>query len=61
MPSIHRVLLHISSAVPVWYFGGLKRSQHAQLPKAARPAQRFNPTHARQAVELNNFETDENK
>jgi hypothetical protein len=43
MASIHRVSFQISSAVPVWYSGGLKRSQPAELPKAARPAQRFNP------------------
>jgi hypothetical protein len=43
MASIHRVLLQISSAVLVWYYGGLKRSQPAQLPSAAWPAQRFNP------------------
>jgi hypothetical protein len=43
MASIHRVSLQISNAVPVWYFGGLKRSQPAGLPKAARPTQRFNP------------------
>jgi hypothetical protein len=43
MASIHRVLLQIFSAVSVWYFGGLKRSQPARLPEAARPAQRFNP------------------
>jgi hypothetical protein len=43
MASIHRVLFQISSAVPVWYFGGLKRSQHSRLPKAAWPTQRFNP------------------
>jgi hypothetical protein len=43
MASIHRVLLQISSVVPVWYFGGLKRSQPAKLPTAARPTQRFNP------------------
>jgi hypothetical protein len=44
MASMHRVSLQISSAVPVWYFGGLKRPQHAELPKAAWPAQRFNPS-----------------
>jgi hypothetical protein len=43
MASIHRVSLQTSSAVAVWYFGGLKRSQPAGLPKAAGPAQRFNP------------------
>jgi hypothetical protein len=43
MASIHRVSLQISNAVPVWYFGGLKRSQHTRLPTAARPTQRFNP------------------
>ena len=43
MASIHRVSLLISNAVPVWYSGGLKRSQPALLPTAAWPAQRFNP------------------
>ena len=43
MASIHRVSLQISSAVPVWYSGRLKRPQPVGLPKAARPEQRFNP------------------
>jgi hypothetical protein len=31
MASIHRGLSSVSSAVPVWYFGGLKRPQPAGL------------------------------
>jgi hypothetical protein len=53
MASIHRVLLQISSAVSVWYFGGLKRSQPAKLPSAASPRSDLIPTHASRAVMAN--------
>jgi hypothetical protein len=42
---LHRVLFQISSAVPVWYYGGLKRSQNG-----CQRHERFNPYASRAVV-----------